>query len=80
MALARAHYAGYAVQRSDGLRIITLNTDMCMLIFFFSRADLNLPISHRVPVRIWEILREYLESHVGFYQCQLLQLHQHDES
>ncbi|KAI0053471.1 sphingomyelin phosphodiesterase [Auriscalpium vulgare] len=25
--LARAHYAGYAVERKDGLRIITLNTD-----------------------------------------------------
>ena len=26
-ALARAHYGAYAVQRADGLRIITLNTD-----------------------------------------------------
>ncbi|KAI0319038.1 Metallo-dependent phosphatase [Amylostereum chailletii] len=27
--LARAHYAAYMVRRTDGLRIITLNTDMC---------------------------------------------------
>jgi sphingomyelin phosphodiesterase len=26
--LARAHYAAYMVKRTDGLRIITLNTDM----------------------------------------------------
>ncbi|KZT02507.1 sphingomyelin phosphodiesterase [Laetiporus sulphureus 93-53] len=26
---ARTHYSAYSVQRSDGLRIITLNTDMC---------------------------------------------------
>jgi hypothetical protein len=29
VALARAHYAAYMVKRVDGLRIITLNTDMC---------------------------------------------------
>ena len=27
--LARTHYAAYMVQRSDGLRVISLNTDMC---------------------------------------------------
>ena len=27
--LARAHYAAYMVRRFDGLRIITLNTDLC---------------------------------------------------
>ncbi|EMD41863.1 hypothetical protein CERSUDRAFT_147242 [Gelatoporia subvermispora B] len=27
---ARAHYAAYSVSRTDGLRIITLNTDFCM--------------------------------------------------
>lgn len=26
---AKAHYAAYSVQRKDGLRIITLNTDLC---------------------------------------------------
>jgi hypothetical protein len=26
---ARAHYAAYSVQRTDGLRIISLNTDLC---------------------------------------------------
>ena len=29
--LARAHYAAYMVKRKDGLRIITLNTDLCKL-------------------------------------------------
>ena len=27
--LARTHYAGYAVKRADGLRIISLNTNLC---------------------------------------------------
>lgn len=27
--LARAHYSAYMVKRKDGLRIISLNTDMC---------------------------------------------------
>jgi len=26
---ARAHYAAYSVQRTDGLRVISLNTDLC---------------------------------------------------
>ena len=26
---AKAHYGAYSVQRQDGLRIITLNTDLC---------------------------------------------------
>ena len=26
---ARTHYAAYTVQREDGLRIITLNTEFC---------------------------------------------------
>jgi len=30
--LARAHYAAYAVQRTDGLRVISLNTDLCGLV------------------------------------------------
>ena len=29
MAQARAHYAAYSVQRTDRLRVITLNTDLC---------------------------------------------------
>ena len=29
VAQARAHYAAYSVQRTDGLRVISLNTDMC---------------------------------------------------
>jgi len=28
VASARAHYGGYSVRRADGLRVITLNTDM----------------------------------------------------
>ena len=28
-AQARSHYGGYSVQRTDGLRIISLNTDFC---------------------------------------------------
>ena len=28
--LAHAHYAAYMVRRKDGLRVITLNTDLCM--------------------------------------------------
>ena len=33
VAEARTHYAAYSVQRTDGLRIITLNTDFCKRIF-----------------------------------------------
>ena len=33
VAQARAHYAAYSVQRTDGLRIITLNTDLCKRLF-----------------------------------------------
>lgn len=29
VAQARSHYAAYSVQRTDGLRIISLNTDLC---------------------------------------------------
>jgi sphingomyelin phosphodiesterase len=34
--LARKHYSAYMVRRLDGLRIITLNTDMCKLASFIS--------------------------------------------
>ena len=30
--LARTHYSAYSVQRTDGLRIITVNTDFCAVI------------------------------------------------
>ncbi len=33
VAQARAHYAAYSVQRTDGLRVITLNTDLCSCLF-----------------------------------------------
>jgi hypothetical protein len=33
VAQARAHYAAYSVQRVDGLRVITLNTDLCKRLF-----------------------------------------------
>jgi hypothetical protein len=40
IAQARAHYAAYSVQRTDGLRIITLNTDFCKCFFVrLYRAD-----------------------------------------
>ncbi|KAI9062952.1 sphingomyelin phosphodiesterase [Trametes sanguinea] len=32
--LARSHYAAYMVRRQDGLRVITLNTDMCSANYF----------------------------------------------
>jgi uncharacterized protein YchJ len=35
--MARSHYAAYMVKRMDGLRVITLNTDMC-------ECDLMFPI------------------------------------
>ena len=34
--LARAHYAAYMVKRVDGLRIITLNTDMCTSLVIYN--------------------------------------------
>jgi hypothetical protein len=36
VALARAHYAAYMVKRVDGLRIITLNTDMCTALVMYN--------------------------------------------
>ena len=33
VAQARAQYAAYSVQRTDGLRVITLNTDFCERLF-----------------------------------------------
>ena len=33
VAQARAQYAAYSVQRTDGLRIITLNADFCKRLF-----------------------------------------------
>jgi len=34
--MARAHYAAYMVKRVDGLRIITLNTDMCTALVIYN--------------------------------------------
>jgi len=36
VALARTHYAAYMVKRVDGLRIITLNTDMCTVFAIYN--------------------------------------------
>lgn len=36
VSLARAHYAAYMVKRIDGLRIITLNTDMCTALVIYN--------------------------------------------
>ena len=35
VAMSRAHYAAYMVKRVDGLRIITLNTDMCTALVIY---------------------------------------------
>jgi hypothetical protein len=32
---ARAHYAGFMVRRQDGLRIISLNTNLCTYFVLF---------------------------------------------
>ncbi|EIN13842.1 Metallo-dependent phosphatase [Punctularia strigosozonata HHB-11173 SS5] len=39
--LARAHYAAYMVKRSDGLRIITLNTDMWYRSNYFNYINMS---------------------------------------
>ncbi|KAF7793419.1 hypothetical protein EIP86_004531 [Pleurotus ostreatoroseus] len=43
LALARAHYAAYMVRRVDGLRIITLNTDMWYRANWFNYINLSHP-------------------------------------
>ncbi|KAN0131836.1 Metallo-dependent phosphatase-like protein [Lactarius tabidus] len=48
VAQARAHYAAYSVQRVDGLRVITLNTDLCKRLFarpsnYFNYINLSQP-------------------------------------
>lgn len=46
---AKAHYAGYSVNRGDGLRIIVLNTDICMSLHYL--CEFYLPFIYRVYVR-----------------------------
>jgi len=41
--LARAHYSAYMVQRGDGLRIITLNTDMWYKANYFNYINMSQP-------------------------------------
>ncbi|KAI0308376.1 Metallo-dependent phosphatase-like protein [Multifurca ochricompacta] len=41
VAQARAHYAAYSVQRSDGLRVITLNTDLWYRANWFNYINLS---------------------------------------
>ncbi|OBZ68610.1 Sphingomyelin phosphodiesterase 2 [Grifola frondosa] len=41
--LARAHYAAYMVKRQDGLRVITLNTDMWYTANYFNYINLSHP-------------------------------------
>ncbi|THH33122.1 hypothetical protein EUX98_g1075 [Antrodiella citrinella] len=43
VALARAHYSAYMVQRQDGLRIITLNTDMWYKANYFNYINMSQP-------------------------------------
>lgn len=48
--MARAHYAAYMVKRVDGLRIITLNTDMCMSLVNYNSAAEPSYFLYRVSV------------------------------
>ncbi|KAH9944018.1 sphingomyelin phosphodiesterase [Epithele typhae] len=41
--LARAHYAGYMVRRQDGLRVITLNTDLWYSANYFAYINMTNP-------------------------------------
>jgi sphingomyelin phosphodiesterase len=41
LAQARAHYAAYSVQRTDGLRVISLNADMCKRPAFLGQNELT---------------------------------------
>ncbi|KAJ7762416.1 Metallo-dependent phosphatase [Mycena maculata] len=41
--LARAHYSAYMVQRQDGLRIVSLNTDMWYKANYFNYINLDTP-------------------------------------
>ncbi|THH00676.1 hypothetical protein EW026_g1901 [Hermanssonia centrifuga] len=41
--LARAHYAAYMVKRTDGLRVITLNTDMWYRANYFNYINMSHP-------------------------------------
>ncbi|KAI9455924.1 Metallo-dependent phosphatase-like protein [Lactarius psammicola] len=43
VAQARAHYAAYSVQRTDGLRVITLNTDLWYSANLFNYINLTQP-------------------------------------
>lgn len=43
VALAKAHYAGYMVKRPDGLRVITLNTDMWYKANYFNYINMTNP-------------------------------------
>ncbi|KAJ7201347.1 Metallo-dependent phosphatase [Mycena pura] len=43
VALARAHYSAYMVQRQDGLRVISLNTDMWYKANYFNYIELDTP-------------------------------------
>jgi hypothetical protein len=38
---ARTHYSAYSVQRTDGLRVISLNTDMCKRHSFLGQNELT---------------------------------------
>lgn len=76
---AKTHYAAYSVQRSDGLRVISLNTNLCMSLNFFLNQRTSLMVSCRVhvsPQRIDLLLCMDLTSTI---QGKLLQLHQYDQ-
>ena len=46
---ARAHYSAYMVRRVDGLRIITINTDMCK----FRCAQGAMNSNQKTVCRVW---------------------------
>lgn len=78
---AEAHYSAYSVNRGDGLRIITLNTDLCMYFGSYSSIEEGLIFNCRVHVRDWTlrlICYQYIGPELSFLQRELFQLYQHD--
>src|SRR5882762_8448500 len=50
--LARTHYSGYAVQRADGLRVISLNTNLCALTSTTFRPSAQLTLDYACRVQV----------------------------
>lgn len=75
---AKSHYSAYSVQRADGLRVISLNTNLCECLLFFYTCDFVSYIARRVQVS--NLLNYLLSGKLMNVQGKLLQLHQHDGS